>query len=176
MQHKGWGSTGAGIGNQEEAGAECRVNTSSISSACVCHLVLLNPYSREPGACFAEVFTITSEFLGRCASGKEELSLPNHIEKPGASYLVYKMGIRISPYRKEVKMHLLLFVKHSVLMNTPDQPSWQHMFSGLENNSLQKGRRGAALIFQASEKLGRKLRNPVIAIHVIKCLCPRNLK
>lgn len=73
-------------------------------------------------------------------------------------------------------MHLLLFVKHSVLMNTPDQPSWQHMSSGLENNSLQKGRHGAALIFQASEKLGRKLRNPVIAIHVIECLCPRNLK
>lgn len=32
--------------------------------------------------------------------------------------MICKMGITISPYRKGAKMHLLLFVKHSVLMNT----------------------------------------------------------
>ena len=55
MQHKGWGSTGAGTSGQEGEGVGCGADRSisSISGACVvCPEVLLKPqsYSRVPGS------------------------------------------------------------------------------------------------------------------------------
>lgn len=71
VQHKGWGSTGARTSSQEQGVEWSDLPLPfAVPVYAVLKCRLSHGYSGLPGVWFVEAFTITSEFLGRCASLK----------------------------------------------------------------------------------------------------------